>query len=175
MVAPRSRSENDFVHRLIMAGGSERRGHWIACDDIKNEGQWFCDGHTYRRWKRGKPSDPLSDCAKIDGTGKWADRPCRELFPALCRRGTVDAVVGFQLQSWRLLVSCLMGHVMHQFPANSINACAVECSHEPGCLSFNILHQGKEKICQLNEVRRFDVNQKEFISVTNPFCIYGEE
>ena len=176
MMAPGSQEENDFVHSMIESSGSD---HWIACSTQEKNGPWICSGNanpTYRPWAKDEPNGNGGvNCARMAAaSGEWKDNSCPRLYFAVCIRDPIPINVSFRLKSWRLLASCLVGHVLLEFQANSINTCALECSLQPGCRSFNVLHYG-EKICQLNDARGSDVDQDKFNQLTKPLCIYGEK
>ncbi|XP_022106789.1 C-type lectin domain family 10 member A-like [Acanthaster planci] len=175
IMAPQSQAENESVRRLIE---DSQEDHWIDCNDMKTERQWVCGGdsmQTYRNWTLYEPNYSGSGphCARMIPTGVWRDYSCSGFYYAVCKYhiGEVD----FQMRSWRLLSSCLMDHVICEFSVPSINGCAVKCSKKSGCQSFNVLHQGDKRICQLNDAKRFDVNKEEFVQMTKPLSIYGEQ
>ena len=181
MMAPGSRQENDFLLSLMIERVGPSTDCWIACNDTEKEDKWACSGDddlptSYRNWRQNEPDDAtFAHCAKMKNTGMWADNDCSGLYVAACKRHSPSKSTSHRLRAWRLLASRLVGHVMHEFPVGNIHACAVECSNMPGCLSFNVLHQGRGKTCQVNAARRFGVAQDEFIKVTGPLCIYGEK
>ena len=173
MAAPRSDEENAFIRSLRASDPV-----WIACSDLKREGTWVCDeNRSYRPWGPGQPDDAgqKQDCGHISrDSPDWGDDNCPVWkVAAVCkRRVALDARL---LRSWRLLSSCLQGHVQQEYPISNIYYCAWLCSREPGCRSFNVIHYGyREQVCQLNNATRYDVKFGEF-QVMKGLCVYGEK
>ena len=62
----------------------------------------------------------------------------------------------------RLKTHCLNGHVIEQFPAKGVIACAAACRDEPRCRSFNLHSSGcrGDSICQLNSITRDEAGEE---------------
>ncbi|XP_038066773.1 perlucin-like protein [Patiria miniata] len=73
LAAPRSQEENDFFWEF----GKEEitstvQKFWINCDDLKTNGQWFCEGESvddpgaFLNWAANEPNHlPSEQCAAV--------------------------------------------------------------------------------------------------------------
>ncbi|XP_038048635.1 uncharacterized protein LOC119722531 [Patiria miniata] len=172
MAAPQSSEENDFISTL-----EESDVAWIACT-LNSPGVWVCDGREpgtqmdFLGWDGPQPPhDSRKSCGSIKG--RWQARPCDDDHRAVCvrpvacvyhpipgasakhlriRQDTCIQLTGTEAGGTTTGQSrCLTGHVIKEFAVQSVNGCAARCISEPECLSFNVLSNGEELMCELND------------------------
>ena len=176
MVAPSSSDENNYI-----LSKTDFRV-WINCNDLEMEGQWNCtvDNGGYKNWytRYGEPGGGTREnCAMLefDKDGGWLDVRCSQLYSTICK-GEEVMTTQAKLKQWRLLASCLTGHTLREIPSSNVRACATVCHYDPRCRSFNVQHfRTGERICQLNNVTRYEADHTQFVKSKKYFtCIYGE-
>ncbi|XP_071804779.1 C-type lectin-like [Asterias amurensis] len=176
VVLPSSFKENNYIL-------SKSIGNCILinCNDLEIEGQWDCTPNNggYMNWNGNEPSSvSWENCVvlKSSWSGKWNDAPCSHKCHVICKGEEVVATHFVKLKQWRLLASCLTGHTLREIPTSNVRACATVCHYDPRCRSFNVQHFGTgERICQLNNVTRYEADHTQFVKSKKPFtCIYGE-
>ncbi|XP_022089785.1 E-selectin-like [Acanthaster planci] len=189
MAAPHSLEEMKFMADLARQKDS-KYSVWIACNDIKVEGNWTCDGQEgskpFMAWGPGQPhnTDNIQDCAAIAAkcNDSMNDARCSKSREAVCIRQAVCTPRLTQPRQYcfssntpipMLNSTCLLDHVIREFITEGVTACGSTCIKEPGCRSFNIKNGDGKKLCQLNNST--SSKDKDKFQTIADFCIYLEE
>lgn len=86
MAVPMTEAENKAIEEIVKR---VKKDAWIAVSDEKTEGKFiYLDGNPikYSKWNSGEPNNHnnAEDCASIQTTGKWNDKPCSNHCLVIC-------------------------------------------------------------------------------------------
>ena len=186
LAVPASQMEQAAIWKMIQQESLASNYFWIGCKkDDSADGEWSCTEHDGKQshftyWAEGEPNYNQGDpsevryCARMkDVLGRYADKPCDDMYYGICETSGMHAYCILTDDKGRILSQCLTGHVIKELPIKGVITCGSACRDDPQCRSFNVRNANRgNKTCQLNDMRREEVESGKFVEEEN--CYYFE-